>query len=658
MARCVALAQGDFCWLLSADDALADGALQRIYAEIETARDVYLVNRLLCDRNLKPRQAQSWLARDFGDFDIDLGDDQALVRYFDRAVSIGALFSYMSTIIFKRQSWDRSVPDPSVVGSNYAHIHRLFCFRVFSGKMRYVAEPLVLCRGDNDSFLSLGLLGRHLIDLRGFNLIAQLLFPHDSRLKARFKEVVNREHHWVTWVLLRSITRDDMEWQEVRRAAGIRLWPFDNIRHGELGAPARAVTCAHVLRNVTSRILSRGENEQHQTCYECDRVALPATGIAAYTRNLAEALLETGRVEPFFFYGLGWSPKVRDVADVAVPAVDRLRMLARKILPHAYELRRFVQQRSFRRGVRAYRPHIYHDPNYLAYRFDGPIVITVHDLSHVRYPETHPAERVRAMNKFLPRAIEMASEIIVDSHFVKGEVVNHFRVDPRKVHAIHLGVGDDFSQRPVDVVRDALAGFGLTHKSYIFAVGTLEPRKNLIQAIDAYVGLPETIRTSTPLVIAGMKGWLSGDIEARLRKHEERGEVRWLGYVPARILPMLYSGASMLVYPSLYEGFGLPVLEAMASGIPVITSNRASLPEVAGDVGFAVDPHDVEALRACMRSLIEDNEEATRRGAMGIARARQFTWQACAQQTLVVYRKAIDGYAARQRAVSIGSSAH
>jgi abequosyltransferase len=207
---------------------------------------------------LKPRQAQSWLAGDFGDFDIDLADDQALVQYFDRAASIGALFSYMSTIIFKRHSWNMSAPDPSLAGSNYAHIYRLFCMRAFSGKMRYIAEALVLCRGDNDSFLSLGLLGRHLIDLRGFNLIAQLLFPHNPRLKVRFKEVVNREHHWVTWVWLRSITRDDMEWQKIRRAlpeygyARLTIFAMEclaSVPHG--------VTYAHVLRNVTSRIFSR-----------------------------------------------------------------------------------------------------------------------------------------------------------------------------------------------------------------------------------------------------------------------------------------------------------------------------------------------------------------------------------------------------------------
>jgi len=370
----------------------------------------------------------------------------------------------------------------------------------------------------------------------------------------------------------------------------------------------------------------------------------PGTGIATYTRNLADALLQTNEVDILFFYGFGWSGNVRDVA---IPALNLLGKLAKKLVPNAYEVSRFLQQRLFRKGLVGYRPDIYHDPNYLSFRFDGPIVITVHDLSHVRYPETHPAIRVKAMNKFLPQAMETASNIIVDSGFVKDEVVNHFGVDPHKVHVIYLGVGENYAPRSAEELGSVLARFDLGAKSYIFAVGTLEPRKNLIQVIDAYVGLPEAIRKSTPLVIAGMKGWLSGQIEARIRKHEERGEVRWLGYVPAETLPLLYSGASMLVYPSLYEGFGLPVLEAMASGIPVITSNRASLPEVAGDVGLAVEPADVEGLRAYMRSLIEDKDEAARRGSLGIARARLFTWQACAQQTLAVYKKAIDAHSRR-----------
>ncbi len=363
----------------------------------------------------------------------------------------------------------------------------------------------------------------------------------------------------------------------------------------------------------------------------------PGTGIAAYTRNLAEALLESGQVEAQFFYYLGWS---RILREVSLPALSPLKRLVKKLVPRPYEVSRLVQQWRFRKGVVKYRPDLYHEPNYLAFRFDGPIVITVHDLSHVRYPEMHPADRVRAMNKFLPRSMETASQIIVDSRFIKDEVVSYFGVDPAKVHAIHLGVGKNFAPRSAEDLGPVLARLGLSAKRYILAVGTLEPRKNLLQAIDAYAGLPEAIRKSTPLVIAGMKGWLAEELQTRIRKYEDRGEVRWLGYVSAEVLPMLYSGARMLVYPSLYEGFGLPVLEAMASGIPVIASNQASLPEVAGEAGIMVDPRDCEALRDAMLRLIEDEQEVRCRIDLGIAQAARFTWRSCAEQTLAVYKRA------------------
>ncbi|OGA52340.1 MAG: hypothetical protein A3F74_08875 [Betaproteobacteria bacterium RIFCSPLOWO2_12_FULL_62_58] len=364
----------------------------------------------------------------------------------------------------------------------------------------------------------------------------------------------------------------------------------------------------------------------------------PATGIASYTRNLAQALLESGKVEAFFFYGVAWS---RGVRDVPLPAAMPVKSLVRKLVPYAYEVNRFVQQRMFNAGVARYQPDVYHDPNYLAFSFDGPVVITIHDMSHIRYPEMHPESRVNAMNKYLPPSIALAVQIIVDSEFVKSEVVNHFGVDPARVHAIHLGVAGHYTPRRAEESASALMPYGLAYRAYILAVGTLEPRKNLIQAIDAYAGLPEAVRKSTPLVIAGMKGWLTEELQTRIRKYEDKGEVRWLGYVPGEVLPVLYSGARFLVYPSLYEGFGLPVLEAMASGIPVITSNRASLPEVAGEAAIVVDPDDREALREAMLRMLEDEQEAKRRSELGLAQAARFTWRACAEKTLAVYRKAI-----------------
>jgi alpha-1,3-rhamnosyl/mannosyltransferase len=374
----------------------------------------------------------------------------------------------------------------------------------------------------------------------------------------------------------------------------------------------------------------------------------PHTGIASYTRNLAMALRDLGEAELMLFYGFSWSQTLRESP---IPGMGTMKALVKRMLPAPYALTHAVRQIRFMQGAARLRPELYHEPGFLPFRFPGPTVITVHDLSPLRYPDTHPSDRVEDLNKRLPAAIAGASAVIVDSEFIRQEVIGHFGADPARVIAIHLGVSREFRPRPEPEISSMLKKHSLSYQNYVLAVGTLEPRKNLIQAIDAYVGLPEAIRKSTPLVIAGMKGWLSGQIEVRIRKHEDRGELRWLGYVPAETLPLLYSAARMLVYPSIYEGFGLPVLEAMASGIPVITSNRASLPEVAGDVGLAVDPENVEGLRAYMRSLIEDKEEAARRGALGIARARLFTWQTCAQQTLAVYEMAIDGHSRQQQAL-------
>jgi alpha-1,3-rhamnosyl/mannosyltransferase len=364
----------------------------------------------------------------------------------------------------------------------------------------------------------------------------------------------------------------------------------------------------------------------------------PHTGIASYTRNLAMALRDLGGVELMLFYGFSWSPALREAP---VPGMGAMKALVKRLLPDPYGLTRAIQQVRFTQGVGDFKPELYHEPSFLPFRFAGPMVVTVHDLSPIRYPDTHPGARVQELKKRLPAAIASASAVIVDSDFVRREVIGHFGVDPDRVTAIHLGVSGAFRPRSASDIAPILQKHGLRHRGYVLAVGTLEPRKNLMQAINAHAELPERIRRSTHLVIAGMKGWLARELEARIRVAEERGEVRWLGYVPPSDLPLLYAGAQLFVYPSLYEGFGLPVLEAMASGVPVITSNQASLPEVAGEAAIMVDPRNRNALREAMLRLIEDKAEVRRRSELGLAQAAKFTWRACAENTLAVYRKAL-----------------
>ncbi len=188
-----------------------------------------------------------------------------------------------------------------------------------------------------------------------------------------------------------------------------------------------------------------------------------------------------------------------------------------------------------------------------------------------------------------------------------------------------------------------LGQFDLTHQKYFLAVGTLEPRKNLLTTLEAHSRLPQRVRSAYPLVVAGVRGWLTGAISRRLDEARTRGDVRLLGHVGDEQLPPLYAGAAMLSYLSVYEGFGLPPLEAMASGVPVAVSDRASLPEVVGDAGVQLAPHDVEGLTAAMLRIVEDSAFADGLSARGVERARAFTWQRCASLTMRAWADVVHG---------------
>lgn len=363
----------------------------------------------------------------------------------------------------------------------------------------------------------------------------------------------------------------------------------------------------------------------------------PLTGIGQYVFHLMQAMeLADGEIEPQYFYGYGWSPALR--APNRPRVSGGLKEFVRRVVPRAHQLRRAIERRAFAQGTARLKPDLYHEPNFLPLDFDGPTVITVHDLSCFRYPETHPPQRVEAMRRLLPSAVDRAACILTDSLFVKQEVCAFFGIPPEKIVAIPLGVSPIFRPRDEHETKPVLSRWGLHHGRYLLAVGTLEPRKNLVQVLRAYLRLPPGLRLECPLVVAGMAGWKAGDIAAEISQLAGLGQLRILGYVPEEDLPALYAGSTALVYPSLYEGFGLPPLEAMASGVPVITSGQASLPEVVGDAGLVFHPEDVNGLSEAMLALLEDVEERRRLAEFGLKRARQFSWRKCAEETVAVYQ--------------------
>jgi alpha-1,3-rhamnosyl/mannosyltransferase len=194
-----------------------------------------------------------------------------------------------------------------------------------------------------------------------------------------------------------------------------------------------------------------------------------------------------------------------------------------------------------------------------------------------------------------------------------------------------------YKPREASEVQDVLNAWGLGYEAYTLFVGTVEPRKNLTTLLTAYEQLPEKLRMQWPLVIAGNEGWNSKVIHSRMERAATQGWLRYLSFAPQAQLPFLYAGARLFAYPSVYEGFGLPPLEAMASGVPVVCSNVSSLPEVVGDVALGFAPTDVEALCAALAQGLEDESWRKRAKSAGRARSKNFCWQQCAANTLKIY---------------------
>jgi len=369
------------------------------------------------------------------------------------------------------------------------------------------------------------------------------------------------------------------------------------------------------------------------------------TGIGNYIAELGAALAELSDVDPYSFYRHRWSHE-----HPTVPAGSAIRRsmveCLKPLIPFRGTLRNASKHLGFREGLRRFGIDLYHEQNYIPLCYDVPVVITVHDLSWIRYPESHPIDRVRWLERELRNALDRASAILVDSDFVRREVLTTFGLDTERVHMAHLGVPRGFHPRDAIETAPTLGRLRLTHGGYVLTVATIEPRKNLSHIVDSYAQLPSALRERFPLVIAGAKGWHSSAMVTRLRSLSEQ-QVRFLGHVERPVLTHLYAGAALFAFPSLYEGFGLPPLEGMASGVPVIVSDRASLPEVVGDAGQMMDPSDTADTAARLRALLENPAERDAMRARGLERAASFTWAKCAAVTQGVYRFALRDEPAR-----------
>jgi glycosyltransferase involved in cell wall biosynthesis len=370
----------------------------------------------------------------------------------------------------------------------------------------------------------------------------------------------------------------------------------------------------------------------------------PRTGIGHYTARLFDALAHELPAESLHAFPTGrlaatvrrWQKSAGGSPASRSGWLRPLTLIKSGLKGTAKRTARAALGSVFRAACRSGGFDLYHEPNFIPFDCDVPTVITVHDLSVLLHPEWHPADRVRLYERHFQNGLSRAAHIITDTHFLRDQVHEHLGVARNRVTAVPLGVGPEYGSATSDQVAALRRRWELP-ESYLLFVGTIEPRKNLAMLLRSYCDLPGALRDTCPLVLAGSWGWKSDDVADLYRGGARAKGVRRLGYIADDELPALYAGARALVYPSLYEGFGLPPLEMLASGGAVIASTADVHREVLGRAAHFLDPNDRTGWRNAMSRAITDDAWLAhiRRG--GTARSAHFTWERCAAGTVAVY---------------------
>ena len=365
-----------------------------------------------------------------------------------------------------------------------------------------------------------------------------------------------------------------------------------------------------------------------------DATALPAElyGAGNYIVNLIQALARVDSANDLVVFTKPFhAPLFQSLERVRVEHIT----LPMRTLRIAWE------QMLLPQLIRQHKLDVFHSPHYtMPFAAPCATIVTFHDMTFFLYPQAHLLYKRSFFRMIIPISARRARAVIAISESTRQDILRWTKISPTKVFGVPYGIGSNFRPEKNPAVLDALRRKYNLPTEFLLYVGNLEPRKNLPTLLQAFARL---VKQGLPhdLVLAGSRGWKDNQVFATCKELGLSQRVCFIGFVPQSELPALYSACSAFVYPSIYEGFGLPVLEAMACGALVVTSNVSSMPEVAGDAGILIDPHNVDNLMKALHQVLTDKELRATLPSKAIARASLFSWERAAKETLAVYERAV-----------------
>lgn len=378
---------------------------------------------------------------------------------------------------------------------------------------------------------------------------------------------------------------------------------------------------------------------------DCSKAVNEKAGIARYTWEIASLLPKLYKHDNFFYFANFISSKkekttifkkiVNNNKNVISKQYSLPGQIKEKIFPSSFSLLNYL--------IKNY--DIYHAVDFLSFdkSLKIPQVVTVHDLTVVLFPQHQGKKISDAHTKILKSACQNSDKIIAVSEATKQDIVKHFSILPEKITVTHLGYQERFKKISDQLtIKKTLSKYKINFP-YILFVGTIEPRKNIKNLILAFDKLQDNQKLKNHhLVIIGRRGWNFSQIEETYQKSVNKEKIHFLNFVADEDLVYFYNGAKVFCYPSIYEGFGLPPLEAAACGVPVVTSNISSLPEVVGEAGELVNPNNYQEITNALEKILLSEKLQKEMSVKSLKQAKKFSWEKCARETHYVYKKVLD----------------